>query len=52
LKNIDLRKNAAKKNSLIIRERAEYYACMNLAGSLYESMLTSEINRPAGSRKQ
>jgi glycosyltransferase involved in cell wall biosynthesis len=34
-----LRENAAKQNSLIIKERAEYNACMNLAGSFYERII-------------
>ena len=35
LKNKDLREGAAKQNGKIIEERAEYYACMNLAESFY-----------------
>ena len=39
LKSEDLRKSAAKQNSNIIEERAEYHACMKLAGSFYERII-------------
>jgi glycosyltransferase involved in cell wall biosynthesis len=41
LKNKELRNNAAKQNNGIIKERAEYNTCMNLAGSFYERLSTS-----------
>jgi glycosyltransferase involved in cell wall biosynthesis len=41
LKNKELRNNAAKQNNGIIKERAEYNACMTLAGSFYERLTTS-----------
>ncbi len=40
LKSKDLRKQAAVLNKEIIKERAEYYTCMNLAGTFYERVLT------------
>ncbi len=43
LKNKELRHSAAKQNNRIIQERAEYKACMKLAGSFYERVYTSKI---------
>jgi glycosyltransferase involved in cell wall biosynthesis len=42
LKNKDLRRNAANQNSKIIKERAEYNACMKLAGGFYERLCSSK----------
>jgi glycosyltransferase involved in cell wall biosynthesis len=40
LKSRDLRNHAAKHNVELIKESAEYHACMNLAVSFYERLLT------------
>jgi glycosyltransferase involved in cell wall biosynthesis len=37
----ELRNSASKQNNRIIKERAEYNACMKLAGSFYERLKTS-----------
>jgi glycosyltransferase involved in cell wall biosynthesis len=39
LKNKDLREQAAMQNSKIIKERAEYYACMLKAESFYQNVI-------------
>lgn len=41
LKSQDLRNHAAKHNEELIKERAEYHACMNLAESFYERLLST-----------
>jgi glycosyltransferase involved in cell wall biosynthesis len=40
LRDKNLREKAAKQNSQIIKEHAEYNACMKLAGSFYERIKT------------